>query len=74
MSIELWSVSCTVRRWLENRARNSSALSFMMARSNPRTTLFHGKADHHAYLVLVLIYKSIVMPDPLSLTDPYPLT
>jgi hypothetical protein len=27
------------------------ALSFMMARSNRRTILFHAEADYHAYLV-----------------------
>jgi hypothetical protein len=55
MSIELWSFSCTVRRWLENRARNFSAPSFiyMMAHNNRRTILFHAEADYHAYLVRI---------------------
>jgi len=53
MSIELCWIACTFRRWLENRARNSSALSFMMARSNRSIILFHAEADYHAYLVRI---------------------
>jgi hypothetical protein len=48
----------------QNSGWNSLALSFMMARSNRRTILFHAEADHYAYLVRI---KSIVMPDPLSI-------
>ncbi len=52
MSIELCSV--LVRSGNGSKtARNSSALSFMMARCNRRTILFHAEADYHAYLVRI---------------------